>query len=74
MHSNAKHEEMRSLLIGLAGTQLLAVVFGLVYFAFLTYRHHLDALDIGLRVWGYLAVVFLLLHVFLAVKQWRGST
>lgn len=61
---------MSSMMKGLVGTQLLAALFGLAYFTLLTFRHHPDALNIGLRIWGYFAAIFLLLHLFLALKQW----
>lgn len=65
---------MSSMMKGFLGTQLLAAFFGLSYFAVLTYRHHPDAIDIGLRIWGYFAVIFLFLHLFLALKQWWGNS
>ncbi len=61
---------MSPLLKGLIGTQLLAAVFGVSYFAVLTYRNYPDAMHTGLRIWAYFAVIFLFLHLFLALKQW----
>ncbi len=63
-------DQKNSMLKGLVGTQLLAAVFGLAYVAILDHRNHPNPLSIGLRIWGYLAALFLLLHVFLALKQW----
>jgi len=61
---------MKPLTKGFLGTQVLAALFGTSYFALLAYRRNPDALNIGLRIWGYFAGIFLLLQAFLAVKQW----
>lgn len=61
---------MSPLLKGFIGTQLLAAIFGVSYFAVLTYRNYPDAMHTGLRIWGYFAVIFLFLQLFLALKQW----
>jgi len=61
---------MSRMLKGVVWTQVLAAMFGLAYFIVLTYRQHPDAHGIGLRIWGYFAAIFILLHVFLALKLW----
>ncbi|WP_422505648.1 hypothetical protein [Stenotrophomonas sp. GZD-301] len=61
---------MNTLVKGTIITQLLAMLTGLVYFAVLTYRRYPDALGAGLRAWGYFALIYLLLHLFLALKLW----
>jgi hypothetical protein len=65
---------MSPIVKGLVWTQLLAVLSGLAYFVILSYRHHPRALTIGLGIWGYCTVFFLLLHVLLALKQWWESS
>lgn len=64
---------MTYMIKGFLGTQLLAALFGLAYFAVLTYRHHPDAMHIGLRIWGYFAAIFLILQLFFALRQWLQS-
>ncbi|AWH53838.1 hypothetical protein C1924_11970 [Stenotrophomonas sp. ESTM1D_MKCIP4_1] len=61
---------MSSMVKTLLGTQFLAALFGLSYFAVLSYRSHPDALSVGLRIWGYFALIFLCIQLFLALKQW----
>lgn len=61
---------MGPMLKGIVWTQVLAAVSGLAYFIVLTYRRHPDAAGVGLRIWGYFAAIFILLHAFLALKLW----
>lgn len=64
---------MSPIVKGLVWSQFLAVVCGFAYFAILSYRHHPRALSVGLGIWGYCAVFFILLHALLALKQWWDS-
>jgi hypothetical protein len=61
---------MSTMMKGLIGTQFLAAAFGFVYFLIFHHKNHPDAVGIGLRVWGYLAALMLVSHVFLMLKLW----